>query len=127
MSNAFFLDTNVLIEWLKHGDKASALIESEFDFLVSDIVFGEILQGVRNQNELNFILKNFSKLFKIYYSNEAIHKRALEIMKSITLKSGIDYLDALIASMSIQYDIPLISMNEKHFKDIKNLEFIHFR
>jgi hypothetical protein len=56
----------------------------------------------------------------------AITQRATELMSTLTLSHGWQAGDALIASTTLEYQLPLFTGNAKHFAPIPGLEVQKF-
>ena len=67
------IDTDVLIWYLKGNEKARAIIEKQKGFSISVVTYIELVQGMRNKNELNELriaLRDWTT--RILYINEEI-------------------------------------------------------
>ena len=62
-----FLDTNILIEYLK-GNKSFITSYSFGELFISDIVVMELYQGAKNKSDLNFIVKEIA-IFRVLKTN----------------------------------------------------------
>ena len=62
-----FLDTNILIEYLK-GNKSLIASYSFEELFISDIVVMELYQGAKNKSDLNFIVKEIA-IFRVLKTN----------------------------------------------------------
>lgn len=121
--NKYLLDSNVIIDYLRGDERALSLIEKTESPIISVVTVGEVYQGVLNSKELQRI-KEVLKNFKIVYITESISKEAVNLVETYHLASGLYFLDALIASMSIENGYTLLTSNTKHFKMIKELKVI---
>ena len=117
-----FLDTNILIEYLKGN---TSFIEAyELDRLfISDIVVMELYQGAKSKQDLKFIVNKIST-FKVLKTNDEIIKLATLLLKEYNLSHNLKMMDAIIASTVMVYDIPLMSLNVKDFRYIDGVELI---
>ncbi len=117
-----FLDTNILIEYLK-GNRS--LIEPYYkeELFISDIVVMELYQGARNRSDLNFIAKEIA-VFKILKTNDEIIKLATSLVKEYNLSHNMKMMDAIIASTILVYDIKLMSLNRKDFIYLEGIELV---
>jgi len=95
-----FLDTNILIEYLK-GNKS--FIESYCleELFISDIVVMEILK-----------------------TNDEIIKLATALVKGYNLSHNMKMMDAIIASTVLVYDMKLMSLNRKDFIYLEEIELV---
>lgn len=119
--NKYLLDSNVIIDYLRGDERAVSLIEKTESPIISVVTVGEVYQGVLNRKELQRI-KEVIKNFKIIYITESISKEAVNLVETYHLASGLYFLDALIATMSIENGLTLLTSNTKHFQIIKELK-----
>ena len=117
-----FLDTNILIEYLKGN---TSIIEPYLleELFISDIVLMELYQGAKNKSDLNFIVKKI-KPFKILKTNDEIIKLATLLVKEYHLSHSMKMMDAIIASTVMVYGIKLMSLNRKDFKYLEGVELL---
>lgn len=117
-----FLDTNILIEYLKGNH--SFIEPYNFDELfINDIVVMELYQGARSKSDLNFIVKKI-RPFKILKTNNEIIKLATVLVKEYNLSHNMKMMDAIIASTVMIYDMRLMSLNRKDFIYLDDVELI---
>jgi len=122
------LDTDVLIWYMRGNNKAYELIENLPSFFISVITYMELVQGMRNKNELNELRKAL-RIWntKILYVTEDISSKAMFLMERHYLSHSLEIADSIIAATSITNALPLLTGNEKHYKIIKDLELKLFR
>jgi len=129
----YALDTNIVSYFLKGDSKIVAKIRLENSkgnqFVIPPTVYFEIQ---------NWLLKNNSKnkmaTFEKMYSTQGIgviDKIVLDIASTVKLKmqqqgKGISDDDLFIASFCIKYNLPLVTNNIEHFKNIENLEILNW-
>ncbi len=122
------LDTSVIIDHLRRRPEESLLIKlfeshSEQSFGVSVISIQELYEGKSTKDELeeNHLLSTLGSMEILPY-NLDISKMAGKIARDS--KIPIDFADAAIAATTIASGGELFTLNEKHFKDIPDLEMI---
>jgi len=121
-------DTDVLVWLLRGNPKAAAAIDSREERHISVISYMELVQGARDRNELKMIKSFLSDFgFLMVPLTENIGHRALVYMEEYRLKSGISMADALIAASAVENSLPLCSSNQKHYRQIVELEVKVFR
>ena len=122
------VDTDVLIWYLRGEQKAYDLIHSLNGFFISSVTYMELVQGMRNKNELK-ILKNTLKSWdvKILYISEEISAKALFYVEEYFLSHSMQLADALIGATATNFGLTLHTANEKHYKVIKGLNIEVFR
>ena len=122
------IDTDVLIWYMRGNEKALKLIQQLNGFYISTITYIELIQGMRNKNELNELrkaLRNWK--VKILFLNEEISIKAMFIIEKLYLSHSIMLADSLIAATALVNGLPLVTGNDKHYKIIKELEVKTFR
>jgi hypothetical protein len=122
------LDTDVLIWYLRGNQKAFELIDSLENFCISSVTYMELVQGMRNKDELRKLqqtLKSWN--VKTIYISEEISAKALFYVEEYFLSHSMQVADALIASTATTYGLKLITANDKHYKIVKDLDLEIFR
>ncbi len=121
-------DTDVLIWYMRGNKKAFTLIENHENFSVSVVTYIELVQGMRNKNELTELRKAFREWkTEILYINEEISAKAMFYVERHYLAHAMQLADALIAATAVSAGLPLITGNDKHYKAIKELEIKRFK
>ncbi|CAA6824101.1 MAG: Unknown protein [uncultured Sulfurovum sp.] len=120
-----FLDTNILIEYLK-GNKSIISQYSPNELFINDIVVMELYQGAKSKNDLRFIVNEISN-FKILKTNDEIIKLATQLVKEYNLSHNMKMMDAIIASTMMIYDIPLMTLNLKDFRYLDGVKLVDIR
>ena len=122
------IDTDLLIWYMRGNKKAYKVIEDTYDFYVSVVSYIELVQGMRNKNELTELRRAFREWnTKILYINEEISAKAMFYIERHYLSHSLQLSDALIASIALVNGLPILTANDKHYKMIKELDIIHFR
>jgi len=125
MEQRYILDTNTVIDYI--GDKLPHDSASAMDILVNDelnisiIVRIETLGFNGTEPEMQE-LKDFLSLAKIYYVDDLVADKTIELRKTY-LK--IKLPDAIIAATALANNLTLISRNTKDFEDISGLTCIN--
>ena len=122
------VDTDVIIWYMNGNIKALNILEKHNGFSISVITYMELVQGMRNKNELNLLRKALKSWeTKINYVTEEISSRAMFYVEQHFLSHSMQLADALIGATAVSHGIPLITGNTKHYKIIKELELIKFQ
>ena len=118
------LDTNILIEILK-GDKCTiAKVESmEWELCISSITAMELFYGARNKAEVKK-LEKFILLFTLLYPDEALSRKAMELVKQYAKSHSLDIPDSLIAATALTQNCELFTYNIKDFRYIDGLKLV---
>ncbi|MFZ9115072.1 MAG: type II toxin-antitoxin system VapC family toxin [bacterium] len=115
MTKRLLLDTDVLIDFLRGQPQAVQLLEdTDCEFHVSAVSVAELYVGVRDGREREVLDQLVGVLRTIEISTKIAQQAGLwrrEYCKS----HGTDILDALIAACADALQIPLATLNVKHF------------
>ncbi len=88
----------------------------------------ELIQGCLNKKELKavkeFMKENFSVLI---HPDEKISEKAMALLEKHSLPDGLRTVDALIAASALLRGASLATSNDKHFRNISNLNILNFR
>lgn len=122
------IDTDVLIWYMKGNEKAYKSIENNINFQISVVTYIELVQGMRNKEELK-IFREFLKLWnaQIIYLNEEISIKAMFYLEQNYLSHSLQLADALIAATAVSHCLPIMTGNDKHYKVIKEIQIKKFR
>lgn len=124
----YLVDTDVFIWYLRGNNNAYKLIHSLGDFCISSITYMELVQGMRNKDELRALQKTLKQWnVKTIFVSEEISAKALFYVEEYFLSHSMELADALIASTATQYGMKLITANDKHYKIVKELDLKVFR
>ena len=103
----FIVDTDVLIWYLRGNKKAFKTIESLESFSLSVITYMELVQGMRNKEELNSLRQAL----------QAWKASILYITEEISAK----------AMFAVAHGLTLLTGNDKHYKIMKGVQIKKFR
>jgi predicted nucleic acid-binding protein len=120
------LDTSIWIEHLRNNQKfspkVSKLLENR-EILAVDCVFGELLQGVKNNYEQEIIL-NFWKYLPKEHFEDLIIEAGIYSSKNKLLDNGVGLIDALILAHGIKSNSKIWTLDTKFLKIIpENLKY----
>jgi len=122
------IDTDVLIWYMKGNEKAYKAIENSKNFYISVVTYMELVQGMRNKNELNNLRRALHIWnSKILYISEEISVKAMFFVEQHYLSHSIQLADALIGATAISYGLPILTGNDKHYKILKDIRIKKFR
>ena len=121
-------DTDVMI-WAFRGNlRALKAIDDAGSRAISAVTYMELLQGVRNKDEMREMKRFLSKLsFSTLPITANISHRATAIMEATALRSDLGVCDALIFATACETGETLLSGNKKQFKEVMLLNAIEFR
>lgn len=123
------LDTNIIIDHIRqHGKKDSALLEiakkqPKETLALSVISIQELYEGrsTREEEKEKQLLATISPLKILPYNYETA-KLAGKLARD--LDRPVELADAAIAATAIENGAPLLTLNKKVFRNIKNLELL---
>ncbi len=118
-----FIDTNIVIEYLKGNDEVIQMLYRFDTVYINDVVIMELYQGARDNRELKYIKKNILR-FEVLKINHEIILLGKEILEKYTLSHNTKIMDALIASTVILYNIDLYTLNRKDFRYLEQVNMI---
>ncbi|MGA8180973.1 MAG: type II toxin-antitoxin system VapC family toxin [Desulfobacterales bacterium] len=122
------MDTDVLIWYMKGNQKAYKAIENSKHFFISVVTYMELVQGMRNKNELNNLRMALHAWgSKILYISEEISVKAMFFVEQHFLSHSIQLADALIGATAISHGFPILTGNDTHYKILKGLQLKKFR
>jgi predicted nucleic acid-binding protein len=121
------IDTDVLIWHLRGDEKAKAIIYQSVPFSISVVTYIELIQGMRDKKEMNKLIKQLAKWnVDIIQINHDISTRAMIYVEQYHHSSSMELADALIAATCVNNSELLITGNEKHYKNIPNIQIKRF-
>ena len=121
-------DTDVMIWAFRGNRRALKAIDDAADRAISSVTYMELLQGVRNKDEMREMKKFLSRLsFATISVTANISNRAMTIMEETTLRSDLGVCDALIFATACETGDVLLSGNKKHFKEVPLLNAMEFK
>lgn len=121
------LDTSILIDYFRKKDKSNAyffhLADNYSSFCISAITEYEIYSGT-TPKQLNFWNDMLSIITVIPFGSEAV-KTAVEINNTLKHKrKQIDIADLFIAATAASNNLPLATLNRKHFERVDTLKLV---
>lgn len=122
------IDTDVLIWYMRGNEKALKTIERQNAFYISVVTYIELVQGMRNKNELNELrnaLRNWNA--KILYITEEISSKAMFYVERHYLSHTLQLADSLICATALVNGLTLLTANDRHYKMINELKLKIFR
>jgi len=122
------LDTSVLIDYYRKKDKSKSLFykltERYTFFAVSAITKYELYLG--NTEEQNIFWDKFFSQISVLPFDTNSARNAANIYKQLKTKNKlIEAPDILIAGTVMQFNLPLATLNRKHFERINGLEMVN--
>lgn len=122
----YILDTSVVIDFLRRRDKENTLLYkvSENELLVSIVTHTELFSGksIWEDNEARKTVEDLLSEVDIIPLTSEISAKAGYIKAYSGLTS---IIDAIIAATAIIENTPLVTLNQKHFVDIPEIQLYH--
>jgi len=128
MENKIVLvDTSILIDYFRKTEKSNTvllkLFRQGYDFSTSAITEYEIYSGA-NASQLNFRNDILNNIPVIPFDQSAV-KTAVQINQALKQKSKqIDIADLFTAATAVSNNLPIATLNVKHFKRVDLLTII---
>lgn len=121
----FLLDSDVLIDLLRSHDPALRWLDSVSDdeLIVPGFAAMELIQGCRNKSEQRQVEVALRR-FGIVWPEGETCDRAFSLFAKCYLPHGIGIIDALVAQLAIDFGIPLVTYNAKHYSCAKELQIV---
>ncbi|KAA8477486.1 hypothetical protein BDE36_3088 [Arcticibacter tournemirensis] len=118
-------DTNILIELYRGNHQIrERVLEFHTDvFYISSITVAEFLAGAKNKNDFAVIAKQLDKYTHLPITAE-ISELFLELFRKYNLSHKPGIPDMLIAATALYYDLPLFTLNKKHFVYLDNIKLL---
>lgn len=122
------VDTDVLIWYMKGNQRAKKDIDKIESFFISAVNYMELIQGIRNKDELRVLQKFINqRRIEIVHLNLEISQKALYYMEQFSLSHHLRMADALIAATTSVTNTTLFTGNTKHYQAIKEIQVKRFR
>lgn len=120
-SGKMVVDTDILIDFLRGFSSAADFIElNSENIFISSVTVTEIYSGVKSEKEEQDI-EALLELITIINVNREIARDGGLIRKVYTKSHGTGIIDSIIASTALNHEMPLATLNQKHYPMIENL------
>jgi predicted nucleic acid-binding protein len=121
------IDTSLEIDYLRNADKPTTKFISLFkayDLYISVITVFELLNGATTEEKLTDIRKIFNTLTTIDIDVRCAEK-ASEIYRELKIQNKlIEFRDILIGATAIVNNLPVATLNKKHFERLRDITII---
>jgi predicted nucleic acid-binding protein len=122
------VDTDVLIWYLKGNELARLVLEQLPRFFISSVTYIELLQGMRNKQELLFLRRALKTWHvKTLHISEEISIKAAFYVEQYCLSHSMQFADALIAATAEIHGLEVLTGNIKHYRVLENVCQKEFR
>ena len=124
----YFIDTSIAIEYIRGKREVSQFVNSlKASLYTNYIVIAELSEGIYRVNEPKKMEKGIDNFINgmdgVISINYNIAKRFGKIRADLKKKGHIiEDFDILIASDCIENNMPILTLNKKHFERVEGLE-----
>jgi len=119
------VDTSIFIEFLRKKNKTETVLFSlpeNVQLAISSITLYELLMGATNKSKKEDIKLLTEDLLVLPFDRKVAEKSG-EIYHQLRKENNmIEFRDIFIAATCLVYQMPVKTLNQKHFKRIANLE-----
>jgi len=121
------VDTSILIDYFRKSEKSNSalvkLFQQGYGFCISAVTEYEIYSGA-TQSQSGF-WEEILKMTKVLAFDQLVVKVAVETNNNLKRKrKQIAIADLFIASTAIAHDLPIATLNRKHFDRIDGLQIV---
>ena len=117
--------STIFIEYLRAKDKKKSTlfaIPDSAQLYISSVTLYELLMGATNENKRNDI-RLLTEDIPVLPFDESVAKKAAEIYHQLRLENKmIEFRDIFTAASCLTFELPIKSLNKKHFERIKHLD-----
>jgi predicted nucleic acid-binding protein len=118
----------VLIWYLRGNKNAKDLVDKNIPFAISAITYMELIQGMRDKQELSLFKKYMERWsVEIIPVDKSICAKAMYFVETYFLSHSLELTDAMIAATALEKQEPLITGNEKHYRFIPDIQLNVFK
>ena len=117
------IDADVIIELIGKNPLAKSFIDNEVhndNIVLSCITVAEVLQGAKNKEDL-FQINKILNQYIVVPIDYSISNIFATLFQNYVLSQNSGIADTLVAATALHYNLPLLTINQKHFKHIPNL------
>lgn len=115
------LDTNVLIKIWRGSSDFDSIVD-RFTCGLETVVCVEFLQGVNHRQKKK--ADAFIDEFVFVPFSPEVSFKAVQLVREHSHLKGMRLADALIAATCVEQDVPLLTLNTKHFDFVKGIKLI---
>ena len=120
------VDADVMIEVLRKNPSVASYLRNDigaFNIVLSAITVAEIQQGATSKENLQQI-NRFLKQYIVLPIDYHISNIFTNLVQKYVLSHNTDIGDSFVAATALHYQLPLLTMNHKHYKHVPNLQLI---
>lgn len=120
------VDADVMIEVLRKNPVVASYLRNDigaFNIALSAITIAEIQQGATNKENL-LQINRLLKQYIILPIDHHISNIFSSLVQKYVLSHNTDIGDTFVAATALHYQLPLLTINYKHYKHIPSLQLI---
>lgn len=120
------IDTNVLIGRFRREPRALAALEGVAGtaLVLCDAIVAEVLAGTRNSSEYAITKRELFQQFHILPLTMEVSQCFHGILDRLGHGKDVHFADQLIAATAMAHNVPLLTLNKRHFAPIKGLKLL---
>ena len=92
------------------------------DLLLCDAIVAEVLAGTRSKVEYASTKRELFGQFHVLPFTMEVSSAFRKILENISLGRDVHFADQLIAATAIAHNVPILTLNRKHFTGIEGLQ-----
>ena len=125
---AYFLDTSIIIDYLRGKTMSVQIIDGLDGPLTSSFIcLAELFEGVYNSKDVkqakSAVIGFFNGLSRIYTIDREVAEKFGALRKELKDRGKvIEDIDIIIASICLVYSLTIVTLNVKHFSRIEGLK-----
>jgi len=126
MPEHLVIETTVLIDYRRQVESAKVVVDKvvrKGAAVVHPVSVAEVLDGALNQRHMLDSVRFLSPFPRLPVKSSD-HERTILCMVEHHLSHGIGWPDCLIAATCIRLGLPLVTLNDKHFRAIPGMRVI---
>ncbi len=126
-SSGMVVDTSIFIDFLRAKDKTKTAlfqIPDATQISISSVTLYELLMGAYSPDKVNDIKLLTEDLPVLPFNEDVAHKAADIYHQLRQVNKMIEFRDIFIAATALVYNLPVKTLNKKHFARISGLSVV---
>lgn len=122
------VDSGVFIEHLRAKDKLSTTlykVSTKNGLYISAVTLYELYMGATTDDKIRDV-NTITSFFTTLPFTDTVAQKAAQLYHELRLKNKmIEFRDIFIAATCLVHEMPIVTLNKKHFKRIEGLKIQH--